>query len=72
MRAGWACLNGIYLIASLRTNAVFVALFGFLEIDFWLLATVYIKLAKASASHLPGLLKAAGAFGFLTTVCGES
>ncbi|BGP27573.1 hypothetical protein JCM10295v2_006545 [Rhodotorula toruloides] len=66
----WACLNGIYLIASLRTNVVFVALFAFLEVDFWLLSTIYIKLAKASASHLPGLLKAAGAFGFLTTVCG--
>ncbi|BGP43328.1 hypothetical protein JCM10450v2_007479 [Rhodotorula kratochvilovae] len=66
----WAVLVLIYLIASLRTNAVFVALFGFLEITFWLLAVIYIKLAYGDVGMVPTLLKAAGAFAFLTCAMG--
>lgn len=33
----WALLVLIYLVASLRTNVVFVLLFTFLEINFWFL-----------------------------------
>ncbi|GAA5923280.1 hypothetical protein JCM3775_007491 [Rhodotorula graminis] len=65
----WAVLVLIYLIASLRTNVVFVALFTFLEITFWLLVTVYLRLAKGNP-NVEMLLKAAGAFGFLTTIMG--
>lgn len=66
----WGVLVLIYLIASLRTNVVFVALFTFLDIAFWLLAAIYLKLAHASISHVPALLKAAGAFCFLTCLMG--
>ncbi|GAA5961550.1 hypothetical protein JCM8115_006715 [Rhodotorula mucilaginosa] len=66
----WGVLVLIYLLASLRTNAVFVALFTFLDIAFWLLVAIYLKLAHGSLSHVPALLKAAGAFSFLTTMMG--
>lgn len=66
----WAILNLIYTIASLRTNVVFVLLFTFLEVDFWLLAALYIKLALGRTSMLTGIMKAAGAFGFLTCCMG--
>ncbi|GAA5989817.1 hypothetical protein JCM10908_002332 [Rhodotorula pacifica] len=68
--AWWGVLVLIYLIASLRTNAVFVALFTFLDIAFWLLTAIYIKLAHGDVSHISAYLKAAGAFSFLTTLCG--
>ncbi|GJN93916.1 hypothetical protein Rhopal_006975-T1 [Rhodotorula paludigena] len=57
----WSVLVLIYLIASLRTNAVFVALFTFLE---------NIKSAYGDTSNINALLKAAGAFAFLTTAMG--
>lgn len=77
----------VYLIASLRTNVVFVGLFFFLDITFWLLVTACmctpliegILLTRASidlnigygnVTNILMILKAAGAFGFLTTVCG--
>lgn len=37
---GWGVLVLIYLLASLRTNAVFVALFTFLDSAFWLLVAI--------------------------------
>ncbi|POY72914.1 hypothetical protein BMF94_4075 [Rhodotorula taiwanensis] len=66
----WGVLVLIYLIASLRTNVVFVALFAFLDITFWLLTAVYLKLAHASFDHVPALVKAAGAFAFLGCLMG--
>ncbi|GAA6062800.1 hypothetical protein JCM10212_006161 [Sporobolomyces blumeae] len=66
----WAVLNLIYTIASIRTNVVFVCLFTFLEITFWLLVSVYLKLALGSLGHLDAILKAAGAFAFLTCIMG--
>ncbi|GAA6005213.1 acetate uptake transporter family protein [Rhodotorula paludigena] len=66
----WSVLVLIYLVASLRTNAVFVALFTFLEITFWILSAVYIKSAYGDTSNINALLKAAGAFAFLTTAMG--
>ncbi|GAA6011520.1 hypothetical protein JCM10207_002647 [Rhodosporidiobolus poonsookiae] len=65
----WSVLVLIYLIGSLRTNLVFVLLFLFLEITFWLLVTVYIRLAYANADVVT-LMRAAGAFAFLTCAMG--
>jgi len=66
----WAVLNLIYTIASLRTNVIFVCLFTFLEITFWLLASIYVKLAVGSLGMLDSIQKAAGAFAFLTCIMG--
>lgn len=48
---GWGVLVLIYLLASLRTNAVFVALFTFLDIAFWLLVAI-CKLSTFFGSRL--------------------
>ncbi|KAK4051492.1 hypothetical protein OIO90_004706 [Microbotryomycetes sp. JL221] len=66
----WGVLVLIYLVASLRTNLVFVALFFFLDITFWLLVGAYLNISKANVSNLTMILKAAGAFAFLTCACG--
>ncbi|KAM0786195.1 hypothetical protein ACM66B_007000 [Microbotryomycetes sp. NB124-2] len=66
----WGVLVLIYLVASLRTNAVFVALFFFLDIVFWLLVAAYFKIANGNVANLTSILKAAGAFAFLTSACG--
>ncbi|GAA5838991.1 hypothetical protein JCM11251_007847 [Rhodosporidiobolus azoricus] len=65
----WSVLVLIYLIASIRTNLVFVLLFFFLEITFWLLVTVYIRLAYGNA-NVGTITTAAGAFAFLTCIMG--
>jgi len=66
----WGVLVLIYLVASLRTNVVFVLLFFALDVTFWLLVTIYIRLGNGNLAHLTALLKAAGAFGFLTCCAG--
>lgn len=66
----WAVLVLIYFIASLRTNAVFVALFFFLEITFDLLIGAYFNISKGNVANINMILKAAGAFAFLTSACG--
>lgn len=57
----------VYLIAALRTNVVFVLLFTCLEATFCLLIGVYLNLARGNVANIAKLLKAAGAFGFLTS-----
>ncbi|GAA5903009.1 uncharacterized protein JCM6883_002664 [Sporobolomyces salmoneus] len=66
----WSILNFIYMIASLRTNVVFVLLFSFLEVTFCLLTALYIKVALGRLSMIEGITTAAGAFGFLTCCMG--
>ncbi|BGP55579.1 hypothetical protein JCM8202_004647 [Rhodotorula sphaerocarpa] len=66
----WSVLVLIYLIAALRTNVVFVALFACLDIGLWLLASIYFKLAHADIAMVPTLLKVAGVFNFVTTLMG--
>ncbi|KAL8280391.1 hypothetical protein RQP46_007308 [Phenoliferia psychrophenolica] len=66
----WALLTFIYMIAALRTNVVFVALFGFLEVSFCLLIATFLRLAHGNYVHLQSFLKAAGAFGFLCSCMG--
>lgn len=39
-KTGWSVLVLIYLIAALRTNVIFVALFACLDIGLWLLASI--------------------------------
>ncbi|GAA5858630.1 hypothetical protein JCM8547_001398 [Rhodosporidiobolus lusitaniae] len=65
----WSVLVLIYLVASIRTNVVFILLFTFLEITFWLLVGVYIRLAYGNA-EVTTLMRTAGAFAFLTCAMG--
>lgn len=64
----WGVLNFIFLLGSLRTNVTFVILFTVLDVAFFLLAAGYFKLGDGEDATT--LLKAGGAFGFLTTICG--
>ncbi|KAK4049983.1 hypothetical protein OIV83_003807 [Microbotryomycetes sp. JL201] len=66
----WAVLVLIYFIASLRTNVVFALLFFFLELVFDLLIAAYFNISKSNVGNLTSILKAAGAFAFLTCACG--
>ncbi|KAK4704139.1 uncharacterized protein P7C70_g2075, partial [Phenoliferia sp. Uapishka_3] len=66
----WALLTFIYMIAALRTNVVFVLLFGFLEITFCLLIATFLRIGNQNFTNLASYLHAAGAFGFLTSLMG--
>ncbi|GAA5921689.1 hypothetical protein JCM1841_007090 [Sporobolomyces salmonicolor] len=66
----WSVLTLIYLVASMRTNVVFFLLFLFLDVAFWLLAVLYLKLAHGDA-NVGSVLKSAGAFAFLCTMTGN-
>jgi len=64
----WGCLTVIYLIASLRTNVMFVILFASLASGFFVLSAAYFDLAKGvDPTHL---LTASGALFFVTSLCG--
>jgi succinate-acetate transporter protein len=56
------------ILGSLRTNVTFVILFTVLDVAFFLLAAGYFKLGDGQDGTT--LLKAGGAFGFLTCICG--
>jgi len=66
----WGVYDFILFVASLRTNVVFAILFFVLDIAFFLLAAAYFQLGYGNASFAGTLLKAGGAFAFLTTLCG--
>jgi len=66
----WTVITFIFLIASLRTNAVFVMLFFSLDIGFGILATAYFRLAEGLAEQGLHLIKIAGGFFFVTCFCG--
>lgn len=56
------------LLGSLRTNVVFVILFTVLDIDLFLLSAGYFRIGEGRDPTT--LFKAAGAFGFITAICG--
>lgn len=56
------------MLGSLRTNMVFVALFFALDIAFFLLAAAYFRISEGRDPTT--LLKAGGAFAFITAICG--
>lgn len=60
----------VYLICSLRTNIVFVAIFATLVVAFGLLTATYFQLANGNAVLAGRLQVAAGAFCFITCLCG--
>lgn len=62
------CLGFDSLLGSLRTNVVFVILFTVLDVAFFLLAAGYFRIGEGRDPT--SLLKAGGAFGFVTTCCG--
>jgi len=64
----WGVLVFIYMIGSLRTNVVFVILFFTLDVAFFLLAAGYFRIGEGRDPT--SLLRAGGAFAFVTTLCG--
>ncbi|KAJ7681924.1 hypothetical protein DFH06DRAFT_284327 [Mycena polygramma] len=66
----WAVLCILYLVASLRTNVVFVWVFATLVFTFSFLAAAYRQAALANASSSLMFLKVAGYFGFANIVGG--
>lgn len=56
------------LLGSLRTNVTFVVLFFTLDVAFFLLAAGYFRIGEGRDPT--NILKAGGAFAFVTTLCG--
>ncbi|KAF1361041.1 hypothetical protein EJ07DRAFT_164643 [Lizonia empirigonia] len=65
---GLLCL--IYLVCSLRTNLVFFLIFFTLVPAFALLAATFLLLAQGRAATAAKCQEAAGAFAFVTCICG--
>ena len=60
----------VYLICSIRTNLIFFLIFFTLVPAFGLLAGSYLQLANGEAALAVKLAEAAGAFCFVTCLCG--
>lgn len=60
----------IYLILALRTNIAFVIIFFTLVIAFCLLTAAYWHISAGNAALAAKLIKAAGAFTFVTSAAG--
>jgi succinate-acetate transporter protein len=60
----------VYLICSIRTNLIFFLIFFTLVPAFGLLAGSYFQLANGRAMLAAKLAEAAGAFCFVTCLCG--
>ena len=65
---GILCL--VYLVCSIRTNLIFFLIFFTLVPAFGLLAGSYFQLANGQAALAVKLAEAAGAFTFVTCMCG--
>jgi len=65
---GILCL--IYLICSIRTNLIFFLIFFTLVPAFGLLAGAFLNAAKGNAAIASKCQEAAGAFAFVTCMCG--
>lgn len=66
----WAIITFVYFIISLRTNVFFVVLFFTLDIFFCLTAAGYDRVSRGDLEKAGNLFKAAGAFVFVTCLCG--
>jgi len=66
----WAILCGLYFIAAVRTNVVFMYVFFTLVMTFAFLAAAYRQSGLGNASMSLTFLKTAGAFGFANIVGG--
>jgi succinate-acetate transporter protein len=60
----------VYLICSIRTNLIFFMIFFTLVPAFGLLAGSYFQLANGNEALSDRLGEAAGAFAFVTCICG--
>jgi succinate-acetate transporter protein len=60
----------VYLICSIRTNLIFFLIFFTLVPAFALLAASYLQVANGQAALGARLAEAAGAFCFVTCLCG--
>jgi succinate-acetate transporter protein len=60
----WASLFFIFLLASMKTNLIFVWIFTMVDITAWLLAGAYFRSAAGNAVTAAALQKAGGAFLF--------
>jgi succinate-acetate transporter protein len=65
---GILCL--IYLVCSIRTNLVFFLIFFTLVPAFGLLAGTFLNAAKGNLAIAAKCQEAAGAFAFVTCLCG--
>ncbi len=59
-----------FLIASLPTNLVYIAIFFLVDVGFLLVAASYFALADGHSSAAVGLKKAGGVFCFLAGLVG--
>ncbi|KAK7537138.1 GPR1/FUN34/yaaH family-domain-containing protein [Phyllosticta citribraziliensis] len=66
----WTVLNAFFLIGSLGINTVYILIFLALELCFLLLGASHFAAADGHARAATALQKAAGAFGFLSGLCG--
>ncbi|KAK7513412.1 GPR1/FUN34/yaaH family-domain-containing protein [Phyllosticta citriasiana] len=66
----WTVLNTFFLIGSLGINTTYVAIFATVELCTLLLGSSYFAAADGHASGTTALQKAAGAFGFVSSLCG--
>jgi len=64
----WGVLVFLFLLGSLRTNVVFILLFFTLDICLFLLSAAYFRMGDGNNGTK--LMKAGGAFGFTTCLCG--
>lgn len=60
----------VYLICSIRTNLIFFLIFFTLVPTFGLLAGTFLQVANGNAALAGKLQEAAGAFSFVTCLCG--
>ena len=60
----------IYLLASMRTNAVFVTIFLTLFLTFVMLAGSHWEMANGNTASAANLQTAGGTFGFVSSLCG--
>ena len=65
----WAVVTFCYLLASLRTNVVFVILFLTLDIGFVTLSTAYFKLSQGDVEFALTLITTSGALFFVGQTC---
>ncbi|KAF1948495.1 GPR1/FUN34/YaaH-class plasma membrane protein-like protein [Byssothecium circinans] len=65
-----ALLSFIFFVCSLRTNVCFAAIFFFLVLTFCMLTAAYLQLNNRNEDMAASLLKAGGAFGFVTCIFG--
>lgn len=66
----WGFALGTFWIFTIRINAVFAGIFGFVTIAIWILSAAYWKLSNAHYEEAQRLQKAGGALLFIVAILG--